>query len=334
MMASIPGFPVEASKHAQEVDFLFLGLIIASILIVLLLFVLILYCVVRYRKGSDADRTPVHLKSIKMEISWTLATTVAFLGFFVWGVVLYLDTGDDDPGAERIYVLGRQWMWDIRYPNGRRDHNRLTVPLGRPVRLIMTSEDVIHSLFLPAMRMKQDLVPGRYVSLSFIPNRVGTYPLYCAQYCGTKHSHMLGTLVVLEDQAYQKWLSSGDPIPPMAAEGRRLFAEKGCAGCHAPGASVHAPLLDGLFGSRVPLADGDFVEADEQYLHDSILLPLKQVAAGYTPVMPSYQGQLEETEVLELVEYIKTLGPREITLPPVEGSGPTPEMIRKETSAP
>ena len=172
----------------------------------------------------------------------------------------------------------------------------------------MTSEDVIHSFYLPVMRVKHDVLPDRYVSLSFIPTRAGTYPLFCAEYCGTKHSAMTGELVVMESAAYQNWLAAGESMTAMAIEGRSLFQEKGCAGCHNRGASiVQAPSLDGLFGSRVPLQDGSFVQADEQYIHDSILLPLKQVVAGYPPLMPSFEGQLKETDVLALVEYIKSL---------------------------
>lgn len=324
-LATLPLFPVSASEHADRVDLLFAGLVIVSIGVMLVLAALITFCVIRYRVGSRADRSPIRTSVIRMEISWSLVTTLIFLGFFVWGASLYLERPAPRPNVNKIYVVARQWMWDIRYPNGTRGHNRVYVALGQPVELIMTSEDVIHSFFVPALRVKQDVLPGRYTTLSFTPNRVGTYPFYCAEYCGTKHSAMLGQLVIQTPEGHASWAKDGATIKPLADEGRALFATAGCAGCHMPGAAVHAPSLENLFGKSVPLSDGNFVKADAQYIHDSILLPLKQVAAGFAPVMPSYQGQLNEAQVLALVEYIKTLGDAENSR-----DRPNPEMLKKE----
>lgn len=325
ILAHIPFFPVSASEHADRVDLLFAGLLAISAGIILLLVFLILYCVIRYRPGSNADRSPLRLSTIKLELAWTIPTAVIFLCLFVWGASVYLDRDVHAGEPAAVYVVARQWMWDIRYPDGRRDHNRVHVAVGRPVKLMMTSEDVIHSFYVPALRMKQDVVPGRYVTLTFTPTRAGTYPLYCAEYCGTKHSAMLGTLVVESAEEYAQWLASGAPLTPLAEEGRKLFATAGCAGCHMPGSIVHAPTLHGLYGKSVPLMQGGFVMADEQYIHDSIVLPMKDLVAGFAPIMPSFQEQLKETEVLALVEYIKSL-----PAPPPPRDAPQPDALRKD----
>lgn len=330
----LPFFPASASEHATQVDYLFLALMAVSAVIVLLLAFLILFSVIRYHAGSRADRSPPRLNTQGIEITWTVLPLIIFTGMFAWGAALYLDR--DKPGGQpiEIYIIGRQWMWETRYMDGRREHDRLHVTLGQPVRLILTSEDVIHSFYVPALRVKQDVVPGRYVTLSFTPNRCGEYPVYCAQYCGTAHASMLGVLVIMTAVDYAAWLAGGLPVDSLAAEGRALFAEKGCAGCHAPGAAVHAPRLDGLFGKKVPLADGRFVTADAQYIHDCILLPHNNVPAGYAPIMPSYQGQLRETQVIALVEYIKSLHPPAADMRGPAGNRPDPEMKEKKSPAP
>jgi len=333
-LGQLPLFPVSASDHATQVDYLFLALMAVSAGIVLLLTVLILFSVMRYHAGSAADRTPPRINTRKLEVTWTVLPLIIFTGIFAWGTSLFLDREKPGEAPMEVYVIGRQWMWEIRYPDGRHEHNRLHVALGQPVRLIMTSEDVIHSFFVPALRVKQDVVPGRYVTLSFTPNRCGEYPIYCAQYCGTAHAEMVGVLDVLAPVDYASWLSAGVAPDSLAAQGRALFAEKGCAGCHTPGAAVHAPRLEGLFGKQVALADGRFVTADAQYIHDCILLPHRNVPAGYDPIMPSYQGQLRETEVIALVEYVKSLRPPAADMRGPEVRRPDPEMKQKQPPAP
>ncbi|MBK1882073.1 cytochrome c oxidase subunit II [Luteolibacter pohnpeiensis] len=299
--------PVEASEHATRVDYLFYSLLAVSIGIVILLTFLITYCIIRYRAGSSADRTPLKIDSRKLEITWTILPGLIFIGIFAWGAKLYIEGDQSAPRSDTVYILARQWMWETRYPDGRREHNRLHLPIGRPIQLLMTSEDVIHSLYLPSMRMKQDVLPGKYVSLSFTPDKVGTFPFYCAEYCGTKHSAMIGEVIVMAPQDYQKWLTEGNQNQSLAKQGGKLFAEMGCAGCHFPGSSVHAPLLEGIYGKNIPLDSGEFVTADETYIRDSILLPLKQIAAGYEPLMPTYESQLNESQVMALIEYIKSM---------------------------
>lgn len=328
IVAGIPGFPVSASDHAMQVDILFAGLLAISVGICLLLFALIGFCMIRYRAGSTADRSPSRVSPIWMEITWTGLTAFAFTGIFAWATVVYFKQNPVAASSIPIHVIGRQWMWEIGYRDGRREHNRLHVPVGRLVKLTMISEDVIHSFYIPALRIKQDVVPGKYVTLSFIANRTGDFPIYCAEYCGTKHSEMIGVLSVMEPTSHAKWVEQGPSVSPLVEQGRKLFADRGCAGCHFQGASVHAPLLDGLHGRQVPLQGGSFVEADDQYLHDSILLPLKQIVAGYEPVMPSYQGQLDEIQVIALVEYLKSLPPAG----PADRIRPDPERLEPRKS--
>lgn len=310
-----------ATSTAPRVDALFWGLVAASALVVTLLVVLNLTFLIRYRKGSPARRGPLEFKTWKLEAAWIGATTVVFLAFFVWGARLYLDIERPPKGAYDIRVIGRQWMWDIRHPNGRREFDELHVPVGQAVRLILTSEDVIHSFFAPDFRVKQDAVPGKSVTIGFTATRPGEYPLFCTQYCGTKHSQMTGRIVVMTREAYAAWIASG-PTPRIAERGRALFTKYNCSGCHDQPSQIHAPPLQNVYGSLVPLADGTFVYADDRYLRDSILLPTKQVVAGYQPIMPSFQGVVPESDLLDLIGYLKSLNPSRSAAPPSTPSPP------------
>jgi cytochrome c oxidase subunit 2 len=207
-----------------------------------------------------------------------------------------------------IYVVAKQWMWHAEHPAGEREINELHVPIGRPVELVMTSQDVIHSLSLPGFRIKQDVLPGRYTTLWFTANRPGEYHLFCTQYCGASHSHMVGRVVVMEPAAFEGWLSEHASVPTMAARGAQRYLKLGCNGCHGAQAAVGAPRLEGLFGSRVRLTDGRSVLADERFVRDAVMLPSLDVPAGYESNMPSYRGQISEEDLLEIVEYVKSLG--------------------------
>jgi len=274
-----------ASSIAPRVDHLFLALVIVSGVLVIVLIVTNLFFLVRYRRGSNAVRPPRAAEG-KIETIWITGTTGGFLVFFFWGARLYVDLERPPAEAQEIQVVGRQWMWDVRQPNGRREFDELHVPTGQAIRLLLTSEDVIHSFFVPAFRVKQDVVPGKTVSLWFEATKAGVYRLFCTQFCGTKHAEMSGEVIALPPEAYAAWLAEGNRDGDAIARGRQLFVRYGCAGCHAASSSFHAPALDGLYRRRVALADGSFVEADDQYLRDSILEPTKQVVAGYSPVMP------------------------------------------------
>jgi cytochrome c oxidase subunit 2 len=303
----IPFWQPGDSLHAADVDLLFAGLVIVSLFVLLLLFFLLLTFAIRYRAGHDVDRDHRIKKSWHWEVSWTAATLVAFLALFAWGAHLYFDIYDVRSDALPIYVVAKQWMWKVQHPGGQREINELHIPVSQPVRLIMVSQDVIHSFFMPAFRVKRDVVPGRYQSLSFEAERTGVYHLFCAEYCGSDHSRMTGRIVVLTPTEYQSWLARQDVSGTLAAEGADIFRRLGCSGCHAPDSVVRAPPLEGLYGRPVALQNGGVTIADEKYIRDSILQPRAQITAGYRPEMPSYAGKASEDELLRLVAYIKSL---------------------------
>jgi cytochrome c oxidase subunit II len=299
--------PPEASVMAHRIDVLFFTLVAVSSVVIGGIGALIAYFCIRYRAGASADRSNPVARNRTLEYFWIFTPLVIFLGIFGWAAALYAELYQPPPDAIEITVVGKQWMWKLQHPEGRREINELHVPVGRPVRLVMTSQDVIHSFFVPALRIKQDVVPGRYVSMWFTPNRTGEFHLFCAEMCGTGHSTMTGRVIVMPPTAYARWIAQGAPLGSMAAEGGRLFRSVGCSGCHGANANIHAPKLEGLFRSVVHLDGGGTMVADETYLRDSILEPRKAVVAGYSPIMPSFQGQLDEHQLFALVEYIKSL---------------------------
>ncbi|WFU57755.1 cytochrome c oxidase subunit II [Bradyrhizobium pachyrhizi] len=306
----IPFWRPGVSPYGGDVDLLFAGLLLASALVLgLLFFLLIVFCV-RYRAGNPTDRGHRVKKSWHWEVGWTSASLVIFLLLFVWGASVYLEIYQKPHGELSVFVVAKQWMWKVQHPGGQSEINSLHMPVNRPVRLVMASQDVIHSFFIPALRLKHDVVPGRYQSLEVEAVTAGHYHLFCAEYCGTDHSGMIGEIVAMEPADYAKWLNDQGPANSLAREGGALFRELGCSGCHAANSSVHAPLLEGLYGKPVPLSDGSTVTADDKYIRDSILLPRSQVAAGYQPVMPSFEGKVSEDQLLRLVTYIKSLADR------------------------
>jgi cytochrome c oxidase subunit 2 len=308
MQTWIPLWLPGDTAHASAVDLLFVGLLVSTGLVLVLLFFLMLRFAIHYRAGNaDADRNHRIKKSWHWEVTWTTATLVAFLGLFVWGAGLYVRLQEAPADALPIYVVGKQWMWKVQHLGGQREINELHVPLGSAVRLIMSSQDVIHSFFIPAFRIKHDVVPGSTQTLWFRATKSGVFHLFCAEYCGTDHSRMTGRIVVMERTDFERWLSQQDTTGTMAAEGERLFRQFGCGGCHGAGAAVRAPALDGLYGKPVPLSDGRIEIADDRYIRDSILKPRAQIAAGYEARMPSYAGKIKEDELVQIVAYIKSL---------------------------
>jgi cytochrome c oxidase subunit 2 len=268
--------------------------------------------IVRYRHDSKVHRGHVDEKSFKIEISWTAATLVIFFGLFVWGANLYVRQFQPPAGALRISVIGKQWMWKIQHQGGQAEINALHVPLGRPVELLMTSEDVIHDFAIPAFRIKHDVLPGRYETLWFTATSPGSFPLYCTQFCGTDHSVMGGQVVVLPPAEYETWLAANAASATLADQGKTLFVRHGCSGCHVAGGrggngTVRAPPLDGVYGHPVPLDDGQVVIADDRYIRDSILMPASQIVAGYPNRMPSFAGAVTEEDLIRLIAYIKSL---------------------------
>lgn len=301
-------FPPQASNHAPQIDHIYFALLLVCGAVAALVFAAIIFFCIRYRRGSNVDRTPPQMSPTRIEITWTVIPLVLFLALFFWAANVFFAMARSPANATEIYVVGKQWMWKIQHPDGRREINELHLVVGQPVRLIMSSQDVIHDFFIPGFRDKEDVLPGRYTTEWFTPTRLGNYHLFCSQYCGTNHSLMVGTVYVMEPAQHARWLAQIPPPTSLAAQGERAFHSRGCSGCHAPNATIRAPLLDGIFGKQVPLSDSTIVTADEQYLRDSILVPNKQIAAGYEAIMPTFQGQIGEEELNAIIAYLKSLG--------------------------
>jgi len=294
-----------ASDIGARVDVLFLSLLALTGVVALGLFIVLTVFAVRYRAGSAAGRAEPPVENRWLELGWTFTPLAIFLGIFTWAAVVYARFYAPSPGAMTVFVVGKQWLWKVQHANGRREIDELHLPAGEPVRLLLSTEDAIHSFYVPAFRIKQDAVPGRYTSIAFTPTREGEYWLHCAEYCGTDHARMGGRVVVMAPAAFAKWLAEGNAAASLAARGFEIFRAKGCSGCHAANSTVHAPDLAGIYGRTVHLADGRTVIADEAYLRDSILLPKRDVVAGYEPIMPSFAGQLDEGELAALITYLK-----------------------------
>ena len=303
-----PLFPEQASSIAKEVDALFVALIVTCGVVLLGLLVVMLYFLIKYRHGKALPAPFKHIPTLPFELTWIFIPLLLFMGMFAWGAIIYNDMQMVPPDALEINVIGKQWMWKLQHPGGQREINELHVPAGRVVKLTLASQDVIHSFFLPAFRIKQDVVPGRFTTLWFEATEVGVFHLFCAEYCGNDHSQMRGRIVVMKPEDYERWLTSGEPEPSLIHRGATLFRNLGCSGCHSPNSVVRAPPLEGLYQRPVPLASGEVIQADEAYLRDSILLPQRDIAAGYEPLMPSYEGQIDEEHLFELIAYLKSLG--------------------------
>ena len=306
-MFGIPLFPERASTIAMEVDALYFFLVGLSVVMSLLIATLVVTFAVKFhRRHPDQVGQQVH-GGLMLEIAWTVVPFLITLVIFFWGAKVYFAMASPPEEALNIYVVGKQWMWKVQHTSGQREINELHVPVGRPVKLIMTSEDVIHNFSIPAMRVKGDVIPGRFVQIWFEPTKPGTYQIFCAEYCGTEHSGMTGRVVVMEANAYQGWLSGGEGEGSLALTGEKLFADLACNTCHRPDSSGRGPVLQNVFAHPVQLEDGSVVTADENYLRESILTPDAKVTAGYQPVMPAFQGLVSEEQLLALIEYIKSL---------------------------
>lgn len=306
MIGTVQWLPPAASDMAARVDTLFYSLVVLCGFVAIAVFVIMIWFAVRYRAGSKVARDNPPTSQRVVEFSWIFIPLAIFIGISVWGAVVYADFYRRVPGEMTLYVVGKQWMWKIEHPNGRREINEMHLPLGEPVRLVLSTEDVIHSFYVPAFRIKQDAVPGRYTAIRFTPTRVGEYWLHCAEYCGTDHARMGGRVYVMQPAAFARWLGSGGHGVGMAARGFEIFRRAGCSGCHAENSTVHAPDLKGVFGRTIHLSDGRTLVADEAYLRDSILLPKRDVVAGFEPIMPSFEGQLDESELAALIVFLQS----------------------------
>lgn len=296
--------PASASTAATQLDRLMLALTLFLGAVLFIIFALLVTFCIRYRRGANVDRSHSPARSRRVELAWTLGPLLIFLCIYAWAAYDFLDLARVPADAMPVFVVAKQWMWKLEHANGRREISELHVPVGRPVRMVMTSQDVIHSFYVPAFRIKQDVVPGRYTTVWFEATKAGEYDLFCAEYCGTQHSLMRGRVVVMAPADFAAWLDRGSAQPSMAQRGYALFRSYGCSGCHDAQSTVHAPPLEGLPGRTVALTDGRSVVADDTYLRDSVLLPARDVVAGYAPIMPSYAGQIDEADLLAIIEYL------------------------------
>ena len=307
MWPGTPLFPDTASTMATRVDALYFFLIGLTAFFSLLIAGLIVFYAVKYhRRSPEAVGVRIH-GGMALELTWTIVPFLITMVIFVWGASVYFAMASPPAETLNIYVVGKQWMWKFQHLDGQREINELHVPVGRNVKLITTSEDVIHDFFVPAFRVKADVLPGRYVNIWFNATRPGRYHLFCAEYCGTRHSGMIGEVIVMEANEYQEWLSGGGPEGSLASAGEKLFADLACNTCHRPDSAGRGPVLNGLFGKTVTTETGEMVMVDEAYIRESILNPAARIAAGYQPIMPTFQGLVAEDGLLELIEYVKSL---------------------------
>ena len=298
----------EASIGARQVDTAFAIVFAISLAIFLILFVLLVVFAFRYHRNSRAKRGPLpKWMSRDIEIGWTTATTFVFIFIFWWFVAGQGLPPRAAPNQLEIHVVAKQWMWKTQHPDGAREIDSLHIPVGTQIRLVMVSQDVIHSFYVPAFRIKQDVLPVRSTELVLTPTETGTFHLFCAEYCGTQHSHMRGEIVVMTPQDYARWLREQPHGDTLVREGEAIFARLGCGACHAPESQVRAPKLAGLFGTTVVLQDGRQVRADEGYIAKSILDPRADIVAGFAPIMPSYGALTKPTDIDALVAYVKSL---------------------------
>lgn len=326
-----PFIPERASTVAGEVDALYFFMVGVSAFFSILIAVLIIFFAVKYHRSRHPIPTQIE-GSLPLEMTWIVIPFLIAMVMFGWGATTYFSISRPPRGALDIYVVGKQWMWKVQHPQGQREINELHVPVGRDVRLTMISQDVIHSFYVPAFRVKMDVLPGRYTTLWFHATRPGRYHLFCAEYCGTLHSGMIGSVVVLEPLQYQEWLAGGDRAGgTLAQSGQRLFQSLACDTCHRDDTTARGPSLVGVYGSQVRLADGRTVPADENYLRESILNPRAKIVAGFEPIMPTYQGQVNEEELMQLVEYIKSLAEPQDAAPAPQptSAGTTPGEERR-----
>lgn len=327
-MPGLPLFPPGASTMAGRVDALFWFMLAITVLICVLVFGAMLIFVIAYRRRPGNELAQASGRTTPIEITWTLIPLGLAMIPFTWGALLYLDMARPPADALEIYVVAKQWMWKFEHPEGQSEIDELHVPTGRPIKLTMISQDVIHSFYVPEFRVKADVLPGRYTTTWFQATAPGVYHLFCAEYCGTAHSRMTGQVIAMTPADYEAWLQGGPTVSP-AQQGRRLFETLGCVACHETGI---APNLQGLFGQTVQLANGQTVTADESYIRESILDPSAKVVAGYQPIMPSFAGRVTDEQILQLIAYIKSIGPQQGGQQP--GAPPSPAPLASPSPSP
>jgi cytochrome c oxidase subunit 2 len=299
-------FPREASTIAPYMDELYVFLLAMTVVGIILVGAIVFTFSIRYRKSVHPVATQIEGSTL-LEATWTIIPLAIFLVTFVWGALLYFRIYNPPVNSMNIYIVGKQWMWKAEHPGGQHEINALHVPTGQPIQLTMISQDVFHSFSIPDFRIKREVIPGRYSTVWFEATTPGTYHLFCTQYCGTNHSAMIGEVTVLTPADYKKWTEESTSGMSLAQNGERLFASMGCNACHSGNAAARGPSLAGVYGSKLALTNGSEVLVNEAYLRDAILNPSQHITAGYAPIMPTYQGQLSEDGLIDLVEYVKTL---------------------------
>jgi cytochrome c oxidase subunit 2 len=299
-------FPAEASTIAPYTDALYFFLVAISLVGLVFVTALIFYFSIRYRRDKNPVATQIEGSTI-LEATWTIIPLALFLVVFVWGGLLYFRIYNPPSNSMNIYIVGKQWMWKAEHPGGQHEINALHVPIGQPIQLTMISQDVFHSFSIPDFRVKREVIPGRYSTVWFQATDAGTYHIFCTQYCGTLHSGMIGEVTAMAPADYKKWLDESTSGTSLAQNGERLFASMGCNACHSGNAAARGPSLAGVYGSKLTLTDGSQVLVNDAYLRDAILNPSQHVTAGYAPIMPTYQGQISEDGLIDLVEFIKQL---------------------------
>jgi cytochrome c oxidase subunit II len=309
MFTNFPFFPEQASAQAAQVDGIYFFMLAVTAFFSLLIATLVVLFAIKYRRRHDSEVGAAIHGSLALELLWTVIPFLITMVMFAWGAKVFFDLYRPPAGAMEIYVVGKQWMWKAQHMDGQREINELHVPVGRPVKLIMGAEDVLHSFYIPAFRVKADVIPGRYNVLWFTATKPGRYHLFCAEYCGTKHSGMIGWVYAMEPTAFQAWLSGGPRASETpAAAGAKLFQDFACSSCHRDDAMAQAPQLKGLFGKTVELQGGATAVADETYIRESIVLPQAKVVNGFQPIMPTFQGLVSEEQLLQLIAYVRSLG--------------------------
>ncbi len=326
---NFPLSPPRASNFAQEYDAIFYALVGLTAFFTLVVGVAVIFFAIRYKKGTRADRSRPMYENLFLELTWTIVPLVIGLVMFYFGTSLYVKMRTPPKNATEVFVIGKQWMWHVQHGNGVRENNTLHVPVGVPIKLTMISQDVLHAFYIPAFRVQEHVVPGRYTQLWFTPTEIGEYHLFCNMYCGTQHSEMGGKVVVMSQKEFASWLSEGgQSSAPLSMEqaGAKIYNKVGCNNCHGAEDTLRAPSLYGIYNKRRTFADGTSLIADEEYMRSSILRPYDHITSGYGQTMPIYEGQVTEEDVLNLVAYIKVLGTP--TAP-----SPTSNVNRKSASA-
>jgi len=299
-------FPPQASAIAPYMDAFYFFLLLISLVGLVLVGLMVGTFSIMFRKEKNPQATHIEGSTL-LEATWTIIPLALFMVCFVWGALLYFRIYNPPTNAMNIYIVGKQWMWKAEHPGGQHEINALHIPVGRNVQLTMISQDVFHSFSIPAFRVKREVIPGRYSTVWFRATQPGTYHLFCTQYCGTLHSSMIGDIVAMSPDDYEKWTAGSTSGQSLAQNGERLYASLGCNSCHSGTAGARGPNLAGIYRSKVTLEGGRTVTADDEFLRGSILNPTTHAMAGYAPIMPTYQGQVSEEGLIALVEYIKGL---------------------------